>query len=110
MAFRRAIIAFFRTDPANWGNTFSNLPRTGHYNPNGGTYDLVTNRLPVIGGTQVWICPQSGGTTQRWQNWLSLFDSQVNHKSRVANEIVATTVGRAIVNVITRPFMALNFS
>jgi hypothetical protein len=100
VAFRRAVITAFRADSTNWSNTFGNLPRAGQHNPNGGTYDLVTNRLPVVGGTQIWIRPQSAATTQRWKNWLTLFDSQTNHRSSVANEIVATTVGKAIAGVI----------
>lgn len=54
LAFRRAVIAAFRSDLTNWSNTFANLPRASHYNPSGNTYDLVTNRLPTVGG------PRSG--------------------------------------------------
>lgn len=99
-AFRRAAIAMFRNDSTNWSNTFASLPRVSHYNPDGNTYDLVTNRLPTVGGTQIWIRPQNAVTVPRWQHWLTLFDSQINTKSSVGNEVVATTVGKAIAGVI----------
>jgi hypothetical protein len=87
LAFNSAGLATLRGDP-RWATTFAALPAASTLNPTGGTFDLCTVHLPNK------IRPT--GSMTSWAQWLGFLDTQPNARSTIPNEVVATTVGKAI--------------
>ncbi len=93
IAFNSANLAVLKRD-VDWANAFAALPAANNpKNPNGGSENLL-NALPYP------VRPLALSQAA-WTQWLHFLDTQPNARSAIPNEVVSTTIGKAISDALT---------